>query len=95
MFVRRYIFLFPIALYCLYKTAFVRKNRFSDRNELKIIGKPFEVSVVGSLLSTYIKKKKGSLFYKQDTEESQLATKCLNTLTDANNLGQILPIKSV
>ena len=72
-FMGRYILLFPLAFYCLYKMAFVTKNQFSDRNEFKVVNKSFEISVFGPIAAKRFKNKFGHLYYKNDTEEAILA----------------------
>ena len=53
---------------------------------MKMINKPFEMFVLGPLVSNRIKKKYQSLTYKQETEETQLVKSCLDKLITANHL---------
>ena len=94
-FIKRYIILFPVALYCMYQMALIRRNKFSGRKEYKLINMPFEVYVVGSFMSHRIKKKYQNVIYKQDTVETQLVQKCLDRLIDANFLRALLPFISI
>lgn len=55
-FARRYLILFPLAVFCMYKLAFVRRNKFSNRKEFKLFNRPFEVYVLGALASSKIKQ---------------------------------------
>ena len=83
--------LFPIAAYCAYQVIFVRKNKFSDRYELKVFNRPFEMSVLGPLLTSRIKKANASIVYKQETQETLLVKQCLARLLDANFLRSLVP----
>ena len=62
---------------------------------MKILNKPFEMHVVGPLISRAIKKSHANVIYKQETEENQLVLKCLERLIEANFLGKLLPNVSV
>ena len=95
MFIKRYLLLFPIAIYCFYKMAFVRKNRFSDKNESKFFNKTCEEYVLGGLIERKIKQKMGHLVYKQETEETQLVLKCLDRHINENHLKSLIPVKKV
>lgn len=53
---KRYLILFPIAAICLYDILFIRRNKFSNSREFKMINKPFEYSILGNLISSKINK---------------------------------------
>jgi hypothetical protein len=55
-FVKRYIIFWPLAMFCIYKMAVVRRNKFSNQKEFTFFGRPFEVYVLGPILSKNIKK---------------------------------------
>ena len=71
----------------------VRKNKFSDTKQYKVISRPFEVHVLGRLISHYAYKKKKSLVYKQD--EVSIVKKCIEKLITANGLERYLPAVKV
>jgi hypothetical protein len=79
----------------MYKLAFVRRNKFSNQKEFKLINKPFEMFVLGGLLSSKIKNSYQALTYKQDTEEVKLAKLCLTKLISENGLDSFVPFASV
>ena len=64
----------------------MRKNKFSERKEYKIINKPFESLILGPLLTSRAKKRYQHVIYKQDTEETLLVKTCLAKLVEANSL---------
>ena len=78
-------------MYCAYNIFFVRKNKFSERNELKVINKPFEVHAFGPLVTNRIKDNFANVIYKQETEESKLVASCLSRLIEGNFLEKIVP----
>lgn len=62
-FVKRYIIFWPLAMFCIYKITecpgkmtVVRRNKFSNQKEFTFFGRPFEVYVLGPILSKNIKK---------------------------------------
>ncbi len=87
--------MFPLAFYCLYKLSFVRKNSFSNKKELKLFNKPFEVAVLGAIITSRIRQKYQNLIYKQETEEVKLVKGCLDKLIDSNNLQKFVPLTKV
>ena len=84
-FIRRYLILFPVAGYCLYKMSFVRKNKMSERQEWKLISRPVEHQL-GCLLTRRLKQSCQNLCYKQDTEEVMRVQKCIAKLARDNSL---------
>ena len=90
----------PLAAICLYDWFFVRRNDFSQNREYKIINRPFESGIIGSLLTKRITQQVKNYIYKQDTEEVLIVKKALKRLIEANNLqksfawteGQDLPV---
>lgn len=93
-FIKRYLLLFPVAFYCAYQCLFIRKNKFSDRKEFKLINKPFEAHVVGPLTTKRMNNEFKSVIYKQDTEECKLVKSTLDRLVKANFLSKLVPGES-
>lgn len=87
---KRYALLFPIAAFCAYQFLFVRKNKFSERKELKMLCRPFEMFIMGPLISNRIRKNYAAVIYKQETEETHLVKKSLSKLIEANYLGKVV-----
>jgi len=91
-FVKRYILLFPVALYCFYELAFERKNHFSGKKEFKLFSRTFEANFVGKYFTRRILHSRyKNLVYKQDTEEVKLVDTCARKLLEANQLQKFLP----
>ena len=73
----------------------MRKNKFSERKEYKIINKPFESLILGPLLTSRAKKRYQHVIYKQDTEETLLVKSCLAKLVEANSLERQIMMPSL
>lgn len=85
--------MFPVALYCAYQLGFVRKNRFTEKKELKLLNRPFEAQVLGTMISSKIEA--ASIAYKHETEEVQLCKRVTDKIIEANNLKDVLPAMKV
>jgi hypothetical protein len=94
-FVKRYLILFPVAIYCSYKMCFVRRNKFSNQKELKLFARPFESFILGAFISSKIKKSYQGLIYKKDTEEVSRVLTIIDKLSKANHLQSFLDRMSV
>ena len=81
--------------YVFYQLCVVRKNRFSQQKEFKVLNKFFEVNVLGKLISNRIKKAHVNVIYKQETEEVKEIRECLQTVIQANGLESHLPFLQV
>lgn len=90
-FIKRYLLLFPVAFYCAYQFLFIRKNKFSERKEFKVINKPFETHVLGPLTTKRIANEFKTIVYKQDTEETKLIRSSLQKIVKGNFLSKLVP----
>ena len=82
--------MFPIALYCAYQCFCVRRNKFSGQKEFKVLNKPFEVHVLGPLITRRLKNSFASVIYKQETEETQVVMSAFDKLVKTNSIAKLL-----
>ena len=67
VFFRRYFLLFPVALYALYNLTLVKKNKYSERYEIKFGSRWVENTLVAEYLNRKIGPHIDGKVYKQDT----------------------------
>jgi hypothetical protein len=54
----------PVAALCLYDWFFVRRNDFSQNREYKLVNRPFESTVLGSLITKKVTAQVKNYVYK-------------------------------
>ena len=71
-FIRRYLFLFPFAIYAAYNLLFTKRNEITRNTELKLGAYWIENKVIGPMLSSKLLKAYDGKVFKQETEECQM-----------------------
>jgi cellobiose-specific phosphotransferase system component IIA len=54
----------PVAALCLYDWFFVRRNDFSQNREYKLVNRPFESAILGSLITKKVTTQVKNYVYK-------------------------------